>query len=127
MTDEQKLEEGKVKKGGINKEYQFDERPPAPPALKPAPFLTDEPEPGVKYIEPNVELKLSARKRMECREILKEIKEFGVNQRQYLYLIYLLSLELESREVMLALTTAIGENREKVKLTSLILPGQDTP
>ena len=90
----------------------------------PAPFLTDEPEEGVSYIEPNIELKLSAAKRMECRNIVKEIKEFGVNQRQNLYLIYLLALELENREVMLALTKAIGDNREKVKLSGLVLPSE---
>ena len=73
-------------------------------------------------IEQNIESKLSAAKRMECREIVLQIKEFGVNERQKLYLVYLLALELENREVMLALTTAIGENREKVKLSGLVLP-----
>jgi hypothetical protein len=92
---------------------------------KAAPFLTDEPEEGVNYIEPNIEVKLSAGKRMECRNIVKEIKEFGINQRQTLYLIHLLALELENREVMTALTEAIGENREKVKISGLVLPGQE--
>lgn len=91
----------------------------------PAEFLADEPEEGVSYIEPNIEIKLSAAKRMECRNIVKEIKEFGVNQRQHLYLIYLLALELENREIMLALTSAIGENREKIKISGLILPDQE--
>lgn len=92
---------------------------------KPAKFLTDEPEEGVSYIQPNIEIKLSARKRNECREIVREVKDFGVNQRQMLYLIYLLSLELENREVMLALTKAIGDNREKIKVSNLVLPDQD--
>lgn len=92
---------------------------------KPAEFLSEEPEEGVSYIEPNIELKLPAHKRMECREIVKEIKEYGVNQRQFLYLIYLLSLELENRDVMLALTKAIGENREKIKISNLVLPDQE--
>lgn len=90
--------------------------------ITPAPFLTDEAEEGVEYIQPNIEIKLPAAKRMECRNIVKEIKEFGINERQKLYLIYLLSLELEDREVMLALTKAIGENREKIKISNLVLP-----
>ena len=87
-----------------------------------AAFLSDEAEEGVSYISPNVELKLPAAKRMECREIVREIKDFGINERQKLYLIYLLALELENREVMLALTSAIGENREKIKVSGLVLP-----
>jgi len=91
---------------------------------KPANFLTDpeDAEEGVSYIEPNIETKLSAPKRHECREIVQEIKNFGINERQKLYLIYLLSLELENREVMLALTKAVGENREKIKVSGLVLP-----
>ena len=91
----------------------------------PAPFLTDEPEEGVEYIQPNIEVKLPAPKRMECRNIVKEIKNFGVNQRQILYLCYLLALELEDREVMLSLTKAIGDSREKVKISSLVLPDRE--
>lgn len=92
---------------------------------QPAAFLSDEAEEGVSYITPNVEVKLPSAKRMECREIVREIKDFGINERQKLYLIYLLSLELENREIMLALTSAIGENREKIKISGLILTGQD--
>lgn len=90
-----------------------------------ADFLTDTPEEGVSYIKPNIEIKLSADKRKECRNIVQEIKKFGINQRQLLYLIQLLSLELENREVMLALTSVIGDNREKVKISGLILPGNE--
>lgn len=81
-------------------------------------FLTDssEKEEGVEYIQPNVELKLPPKRRNECREIIKEIKKFGVSQRQILYLIYLLSLELENVEVMRSLARSIGENREKVQV-----------
>ena len=89
-------------------------------------FLTDpeNAEEGVDYIQPNIETKLPANKRNECREIVKEIKSFGVSQRQLLYLIYLLSLEIENRETMQALVKAVGENREKIAISGLILPGQ---
>ena len=94
---------------------------------KPAPFLTDreELEDDASYISPNVEVKLSAKKRLECRNIVQEINGFGISQRQMLYLIYLMSLELENREVMLALTNAIGDNREKIAISGLIVPGQE--
>lgn len=90
---------------------------------KEADFLTDPDEAGDHdYIQPNIEIKLSAKKRTECREIVKEVRDFGISQRQLLYMIYLLSLELENREVMLALTEAIGTNREKIPISGLILP-----
>ena len=92
-----------------------------------ASFLTDEEDydENLDYVKPNIEHKLPAHKRMECREIVKEVRNFGVSQRQLLYLIYLLSRELENREVMVALTKAIGDNREKIKLSNLILPEDD--
>lgn len=88
-------------------------------------FLSDEQEEGVSYIKPNVELKLSADKRKECRNIVMEIRKFGISQRQLLYLIQLLSLELENREVMKALIDAIGENREKINISGLVLPDSE--
>lgn len=90
-------------------------------------FLTDpeEADEDVQYIKPNIETKLPANKRNECREIVKEIRGFGVSQRQILYIIYLLSLEIENRETMQALVKAIGDNREKIPVSGLILPGQE--
>jgi len=85
-----------------------------------------------KYIKPNIETKLSAKKRQECRDIVLEIKKFGTSQRQTLYLIYLLALELEDIETMKALTSAIGENRDRIPVENLtentpklILPGPE--
>lgn len=42
-----------------------------------------------------------------ARQILQEIRNFGVNQKTTLKLIELLALELESREKMLAIVEAI--------------------
>jgi hypothetical protein len=42
-----------------------------------------------------------------ARQILQEIRNFGVNQRTTVKLIELLALELESREKMLAIVEAI--------------------
>jgi hypothetical protein len=87
-------------------------------------FLTDpeSAEEGVTYIKPNIETKLPANKRNECREIVQEVRKFGISQRQLLYLIYLLALEVEDREVMQALVKAIGDNRDKIPVSGLILP-----
>jgi hypothetical protein len=95
---------------------------------KPAEFLTDREDldEAESYISPNIEAKLAPKKRLECREIVQEIHKFGVSQRQMLYLIYLLSLELENREVMLALTDAVGANRDKIAISSLVIPGQES-
>lgn len=66
------------------------------------------------YIQPNIEYELSKEKRMECREILQEIRKFGVSQRQMLYLIQLLALDLENREIMTGITKVLGEKRSLV-------------
>jgi hypothetical protein len=65
-------------------------------------------------IKPNIEMELSAEKRQTVREIIKEIKNFGVSQRQMVYLIYCLSLELENNEFMRDLVAVVGKHRSKV-------------
>lgn len=52
--------------------------------------------------------KLAAEKHA-CRQIAQEISNFGVTQRQQLFLIYLLATELEDVEKMQALTAVIRE------------------
>lgn len=88
-------------------------------------FLTDETEAdeNVEYIQPDLELKLTSRKKQECREIVQEIKNFGVKgQRQMLYLIYLLSLEIENVETMRELTAACKKGRKSLQeMKKLIL------
>lgn len=44
--------------------------------------------------------------RAKCREIVSEILNFGVSQKQIVQITYLLSLELENREDMLFLSKA---------------------
>lgn len=69
---------------------------------------------NVTYIEPNIEFELPKEKRQECRNILMEIKNFGVSQRQTLFLIRLLAMELENGEVMRAIVKSVGEQRKNV-------------
>ena len=97
-------------------------------------LLTEEAQEGEEYIQPNIELELPVNKRKDCRDIVMEIRKFGVSQRQMLNLMYLLSLELEDNKTMRAIIKAIGENRKNVPVTpalersqtpSLIIPGKD--
>ena len=84
-------------------------------------LLDDQPQEGVTYVKPSsIETKLSTEKRDEVHQIVQEVLRFGINQRQLLYLIQQLSLNLENRQVMIALTTAINENREKIPAPAVI-------
>lgn len=97
-------------------------------------LLTEEAQEGEEYIQPNIELELPVHKRKDCRDIVMEIRKFGVSQRQMLYIIYLLALELEDNKTMRAIIKTIGENRKNVPVTpalersntpSIILPGNE--
>lgn len=48
----------------------------------------------------------------KCREIVSEIMNFGVNQNQIKTLIRLLSLELENRELMIAIRECVDSFEE---------------
>jgi hypothetical protein len=50
--------------------------------------------------------KRTAKQLRECREIVKEIRDFGINEFMTLQIINLLSLELESREAMIEISEA---------------------
>lgn len=78
-------------------------------------MLDDSPQEGVPYVKAHpIENKLSKEKKDEVHQIVQEILKFGVNQRQLLYLIQQLSMNLEDREVMLALIETISQNRERI-------------
>lgn len=67
-------------------------------------FLEDEASEGVEYIKPRyVELSLTKERKLELRAILKTLNEFGLSQRDKLFLTYIMSLEFESREAMIAI------------------------
>jgi hypothetical protein len=85
-------------------------------------LLTEEQQEGEEYIKPNIELDLPANKRKDCRDIVLEIRKFGVSQRQLLYIIYLLSLELEDNDIMRSIVKIIGEKRKDVPVNSLERP-----
>ena len=85
-------------------------------------FLTDDAEDGVEYIVPDIELKLSKEKRMECRRVIQEIKSFGItSQRQLLYLVYLLGLEMEDPATMKAITNSCKKARKELKVEKKLI------
>jgi hypothetical protein len=43
---------------------------------------------------------IDAGEMLECRKIVKNLNNFGINEKQRIQLIYLLSLELESKDAM---------------------------
>lgn len=90
-------------------------------------LLTEEAKEGEGYIQPNIELELPAAKRKACRDILQEIKTFGVSQRQMLYLIYLMSLELEDNVTMKAIANAVSQNRKNIPVTPTLEKAEQAP
>lgn len=52
---------------------------------------------------------------VKCREIIKEILDFGVSQGQILTLIKFLALELEDREAMVSIRSAIEAQLDSVE------------
>jgi len=90
-------------------------------------LLTDETETkeDEAYVVPNyIETKLSKEKRQECRSIVKTINQYGISQRMKLYLIYLLSLELENRDSMMKITRVVGECKDTIEDSKLIVDNQ---
>lgn len=69
-----------------------------------------------------IEATLSKQKRDDCRNIIKEIKDFRVSQRQILFLIELLALELEDRQQMLTVIDAVKRSRVSITESSLVIP-----
>ena len=88
-------------------------------------LLTEEAKEGEAYVVPNyIETKLSKEKRQECRGIVKTINQYGVSQRMKLYLIYLLALELENRDSMMKITKVVGDCKDSIEDSKLIVGNQ---
>lgn len=83
-------------------------------AQQPANWIDEEAQPGVVYIKPNIEIKLTDQKRQECREIVREIKAFGINQRQILFIMDLLALEVEDMNLARKLREVVQQHREQL-------------
>lgn len=65
----------------------------------------------------NKELDVEVLDAVKAREIVQEILNFGVNELQKKKIIKMLSLELEDRETMIKICSAIdGEQEKKLEL-----------
>jgi len=60
------------------------------------------------------ELETSAKAAAQSREIVSEILNFGVSQQQILRVAYLLSLELENREMMIDISECIKHHMDEL-------------
>jgi hypothetical protein len=78
----------------------------------------------IKDIIPkNIETKLTKEQKDKCRSIVRTINDYGVTQREKIFLCELLALELEDRELMLAFTDAVKKARAKLgESTTLEIP-----
>jgi hypothetical protein len=82
----------------------------------------DDMQEGEAYVVPNyIETKLPKEKRMECRGIVKTINQHGISQRQKLYMIYLLSLELENRDSMMKIVKVVSECKDTIEDSKIIV------
>ena len=55
------------------------------------------------------EQELEASQIFECRAIVKNLVNFGVSEKQKLQIIYLIALELESRDALKAITDLVSK------------------
>jgi hypothetical protein len=69
----------------------------------------------------DIKKKRELKDQMICRDILKEILNFGVSEHQKKFLIYLLSLELEDVDMMKKIDAVIN-NKELATKPKLINP-----
>ena len=66
-----------------------------------------------------------AEKILECRQIVKNLVNFGVTEKQKIHIIYLLSLELESRDNMKKIIDTIKNINNESEDQKFILTNQN--
>lgn len=67
----------------------------------------------------------TAAENLDCRRIVREISLYGVSQRQQLFIIYLLALELEDIDAMKSITAAIKSSASAGSL--FLAPTEEEP
>lgn len=86
-------------------------------------FLEESAEDGVEYVKPKyVELTLTKERKQELRALNKTLNDFGMSQRDKLFLIYVMSLEFESREAMNAIVDGVSAADEHIPKRALAKP-----
>jgi len=66
------------------------------------------------------EQEVEVEKTVQCRQIVKEILNFGVDELQKRKIIYLLSLELEDRDIMVQISKIINNDHQNKPDSELI-------
>lgn len=74
----------------------------------------------MRLVLSDIKKKKELKDQLVCRDILKEILNFGVSEHQKKFLIYLLSLELEDVNLMKKIDAAIN-NKELLEEPKLII------
>jgi hypothetical protein len=86
-------------------------------------FLEETAEDGVEYVKPKyVELTLTKERKQELRALNKTLNDYGMSQRDKLFLIYIMSLEFESREAMNAIVDGVSVADEHIPKRALAKP-----
>lgn len=57
---------------------------------------------------------------IKCREIVQEIRRFGVNQNQIVKIIQFLAMELEDRELMIKIVNLTKEEKDAPAASQII-------
>ena len=68
----------------------------------------------------NTDIEIDANQLSECRKIVRNLVDFGLTEKQKIQIVYLLSLELESRDAMNILVESVKKIRnldENVKFS----------
>lgn len=72
----------------------------------------------------NLQSETLALENMKCRQIVSEITNFGVNDRQIMMIIYLLSLNLENNDKMREISSLIRSLEETLFITDMSEDGK---
>lgn len=72
----------------------------------------------------NLQSEVVALENMKCRQIVTEITNFGVNDRQIMMIIYLLSLNLEDGEKMREISSLIRTLEETLFISDMSEDGK---
>ena len=71
------------------------------------------------------DLEIDADKMLECRQIVKNLVNFGLTESQKLHIIYLMSLEMESRDALNIITESVNKIKSLDENTKFSLTNEE--
>ena len=72
----------------------------------------------------NLQSEVAAFENLRCRQVVSEIMNYGVNDRQIMLIIYLLSLNLENGEKMREIAATVRSLEESLFITDMSEDGK---